>query len=113
MSELPDCPECDSKYTYPDGMLLMCPDCGHSFSAEDVERVAETDVGFTDAFGTPLVDGDTITLIKDLKVRGTSSVLKVGTKVKNIRLSEGDHEISCKIKDMGAMMLKCEFVKKG
>jgi len=91
----------------------MCPDCGHSFSAEDVERVAETDVGFTDAFGTPLVDGDTITLIKELKVRGTSSVLKVGTKVKNIRLSEGDHEISCKIKDMGAMMLKCEFVKKG
>ena len=116
MSELPNCPECDSEYTYPDGTLLMCPDCGHAFSEADAAAATSNDSeeGFADAFGTPLVDGDTVTVIKDLKVKGTSLVLKIGTKAKNIRLSHAsDHEISCKIKDFGAMMIRCKFVKKG
>lgn len=109
MSELPPCPVCESAFTYEDGALLICPECAHEWSPEaDAEAVPQ----FSDANGTPLVDGDTVTLIKDLKVKGSSSVVKVGTRVKNIRLVEGDHDIDCKVDGIGPMMLKTEFVKK-
>ena len=111
MSTLPPCPQCNSSYTYEVGDLLTCPECGHEWSAtaasgEDTQRV------WKDAYGTVLQDGDTVTLIKDLKVKGSSSTVKVGTKVKNIRLVDGDHDIDCKIDGIGAMGLKTEFVKK-
>lgn len=112
MSEIPKCPQCDSEYTYEDGSLIVCPDCGHEFTLESMEVAAESKVEYRDAFGTPLEDGDTVTVIKDLKVGGTSSTLKIGTKVKNIRLVGGDHDIDCKIKGFGGMKLKSEFVKK-
>jgi protein PhnA len=111
MSELPACPKCQSSYTYEDRGIYNCPECGHEWSSADGggesgERVVR------DANGTELKDGDTVTVIKDLKVKGSSSVVKVGTKVKNIRLVEGDHDIDCKIPGIGAMGLKSEFVKK-
>ena len=110
MSQLPPCPTCQSAYTYEDAGLLNCPECGHTWSAgaaaEDTGKV------WKDAHGNLLQDGDTVTLIKDLKIRNASSVIKVGTKVKNIRLIEGDHDIDCKIEGFGAMQLKSEFVKK-
>ncbi|MDQ8193767.1 zinc ribbon domain-containing protein YjdM [Coraliomargarita sp. SDUM461004] len=112
MSELPNCPKCDSEYTYEDGSLIVCPDCGHEFTLESLEESSKDTVEYRDAFGTPLTDGDTVTVIKDLKVGGTSSTLKIGTKVKNIRLVGGDHDIDCKIKGFGGMKLKSEFVKK-
>ncbi|HBR94105.1 MAG TPA: alkylphosphonate utilization protein [Opitutae bacterium] len=112
MAELPNCPQCDSEYTYEDGSLIVCPDCGHEFTLESLEESQQEVVEFRDAFGTPLQDGDTVTVIKDLKVGGTSSTLKIGTKVKNIRLVGGDHDIDCKIKGFGGMKLKSEFVKK-
>ncbi|WPJ95758.1 zinc ribbon domain-containing protein YjdM [Coraliomargarita algicola] len=112
MSELPNCPKCDSEYTYEDGSLIVCPDCGHEFTLESLQESKQDVVEFRDAFGTPLADGDTVTVIKDLKVGGTSSTLKIGTKVKNIRLVGGDHDIDCKIKGFGGMKLKSEFVKK-
>jgi len=113
MSALPACPQCQSAYTYEDGALLICPECGHEWSAQGVEAVAaeETRV-IKDAVGNPLQDGDTVTVIKDLKIKGSSLVVKVGTKVKNIRLADGDHDIDCKIDGIGAMGLKSEFVKK-
>ena len=112
MSQLPPCPQCNSEYTYEDGDNYVCPECAHEWSkiasadADDVEKVIR------DANGNVLQDGDTITVIKDLKVKGSSSVVKVGTKVKNIRLVDGDHDIDCKIDGFGAMKLKSEFVKK-
>jgi protein PhnA len=110
MSILPPCPVCNSEYTYEDGALLICPECAHEWSlAESAETAAS---GVTDANGNPLADGDTVTVIKDLKVKGSSAVVKVGTKVKNIRLVDGDHDIDCKIDGIGAMKLKSEFVKK-
>ncbi|MGV0817670.1 zinc ribbon domain-containing protein YjdM [Martelella sp. AMO21009] len=109
MSELPPCPKCQSVYTYEDGALLMCPECGNEWSPGAAESDAPA---FTDANGNPLADGDTVTVIKDLKLKGSSQVLKVGTKVKNIRLVDGDHNIDCKIDGFGAMKLKSEFVKK-
>lgn len=115
MAELPNCPKCASEYTYDDGSLFVCPDCGHEFSAADAEAAAveaSDEIVYKDAYGTVLQDGDTVTVIKDLKVGGTSSVLKVGTKVKNIRLCGGDHDIDCKIKDFGGMKLKTSVVKK-
>ncbi len=112
MSELPNCPKCDSAYTYEDGSLIACPDCGHEFTLDSLKTAESADPEFRDAFGTPLVDGDTVTVIKDLKVGGTSSTLKIGTKVKNIRLVGGDHDIDCKIKGFGGMKLKTQFVKK-
>lgn len=112
MSELPNCPECGSAYTYEDRSLFICPECAHEWTSEtSAEPAAEASV-ITDAYGTPLGDGDSITVIKDLKVRGTSLVVKVGTKVRNIRLVGGDHDIDCKIDGIGAMKLKSEFVKK-
>jgi protein PhnA len=108
---LPKCPECDSGYTYIDISLYVCPECAHEW-AIDAENERDEEAAIKDSNGNPLQDGDTITVIKDLKVKGTSSVVKVGTKVKNIRLVEGDHDIDCKIDGIGAMKLKSEFVKK-
>ena len=109
MSELPPCPTCQSPYTYEDGALLICPECGNEWSAE---AAAEETPAYVDANGNALNDGDTVTLIKDLKIKGSSQVIKVGTKVKNIRLVEGDHDIDCKVDGVGAMKLKSEFVRK-
>lgn len=111
MSNLPPCPECGSAYTYEDGNLLVCPECAHEWSLSD-PRGDNEEPAVTDANGNALADGDTVTVIKDLKVKGSSSVVKVGTKVKNIRLVEGDHDIDCKIDGIGAMKLKSRFVKK-
>lgn len=111
MSELPPCPECGSVYAYEDRELLVCPECAHEWSAAG-EGVVEEEAIVRDAVGNVLSDGDSVTVIKDLKVKGTSHVVKVGTKVKNIRLVDGDHDIDCKIDGVGAMGLKSEFVKK-
>lgn len=113
MSTLPPCPECGSAYTYEDGLLLVCPECAHEWSP-DAAAAPAAEEGFVvrDANGNVLQDGDTVTVIKDLKVKGSSSVVKVGTKVKNIRLVDGDHDIDCKIDGIGAMGLKSEFVRK-
>lgn len=111
MSNMPACPECASVYTYDDGLQFVCPECGHEWSKEAADSV-EDEAVVTDAHGTPLADGDAVTVIKDLKVKGSSSVVKVGTKVKNIRLVDGDHDIDCKIDGIGPMKLKSEFVKK-
>lgn len=108
---LPPCPKCNSIYTYVDRLLLVCPECAHEWSLDDSSD-EEEGLNIKDANGNPLNDGDTITVIKDLKVKGSSSVVKVGTKVKNIRLVEGDHDIDCKIDGIGAMKLKSQFVKK-
>lgn len=107
---LPNCIKCNSEYTYEDGNLLVCPECGYEWSAEAKDSEEENLV--KDANGNPLKDGDSVTIIKDLKVKGSSSVLKQGTKVKSIRLVDGDHNIDCKIDGFGAMKLKSEFVKK-
>jgi protein PhnA len=109
---LPKCPKCSSEFSYEDGGMYICPECAHEWSKiSGAEAVDETRV-VRDAFGNELKDGDSVTVIKDLKVRGSSSVVKVGTKVKNIRLVEGDHDIDCKIDGIGAMGLKSEFVRK-
>lgn len=110
MSPLPPCPQCQADFTYEDGALLVCPSCGHEWSP--AEAASEGERVWKDAHGHVLQNGDTVTLIKDLKVKGASNPLKVGTKVKNIRLVEGDHDIDCKIDGFGAMQLKSEFVKK-
>jgi protein PhnA len=114
MSDLPACPKCQSALTYEDGAMLVCPECAHEWAPGAAAPTAETEQGLVvrDAYGTVLADGDTVTVIKDLKIRGSSSVVKVGTKVRNIRLVEGDHGIDCKIDGVGAMGLKSEFVKK-
>lgn len=112
MSDLPKCPECSSEYTYEDRDQYVCPECGHEWSQQEGEAEPDDESVITDANGNPLADGDTVTVIKDLKVKGSSSVVKVGTKVKNIRLVGGDHDIDCKIEGIGAMKLKSEFVKK-
>lgn len=112
MMELPNCPKCGSPYTYEDGTMLICPECAHEWSANAAEATNEDQLIVKDANGNLLQDGDTVTVIKDLKVKGSSSALKVGTKVKGIRLVEGDHNIDCKIDGFGAMKLKSEFVKK-
>jgi protein PhnA len=109
MPQIPACPECGSTYAYEDGELFICPECAHEWSAS----AASDGPVFKDANGNPLEDDDTVTVIKDLKIKGTSQVVKVGTRVKNIRLVEGDHDIDCKIDGIGAMKLKSEFVKKG
>ncbi len=106
---LPPCPECSSVYTYQVDALLTCPECGHEWApgaASDDAPVVR------DSVGNILNDGDDVTVIKDLKVKGSSSVVKVGTKVRNIRLVDGDHDIDCKVPGIGQMGLKSEFVKK-
>jgi protein PhnA len=112
MSTLPPCPQCHSELTYEDGTQLVCPECGHEWSAQAEADAAEELRVVRDAYGTELKDGDSVTVVKDLKVKGSSLVVKVGTKVKNIRLADGDHDIDCKIDGIGAMGLKSEFVKK-
>ena len=111
MTSLPPCPKCRSEFTYEDRSLLVCPECSHEWSGNAAEPVAEARV-WKDAYGNVLSNGDSVLVIKDLKVKGASSVLKGGTKVKSIRLIEGDHDIDCKIDGFGSMQLKSEFVKK-
>ncbi len=114
MTGLPQCPKCSSQYTYEDGNMYICPECAHEWAKDAAVESAEQKRVVRDAHGNVLNDGDTVTVIKDLKIKGSSSVVKVGTKVKNIRLVEGigDHDIDCKIDGIGAMQLKSEFVKK-
>lgn len=111
MTTLPKCPQCNSEYTYEDGAMYICPECSHEWSKQNLVEATEVR-SVRDAVGNVLQDGDSVTVIKDLKVKGSSLVVKVGTKVKNIRLVEGDHDIDCKIDGIGAMSLKSEFVKK-
>lgn len=111
MKELPPCPQCQSPYVYKDGALLVCPECAHEWSQQDTAATSDEKI-VRDANGAELKDGDTVTVIKDLKIKGSSSVVKIGTKVKNIRLVDGDHDIDCKIPGIGQMGLKSEFVKK-
>ena len=111
MNNLPNCPKCNSEYVYEDGSLLVCPECAYEWNPAEVADVEEGVVA-NDANGNKLADGDTVTLIKDLKVKGAPKDLKQGTRVKNIRIVEGDHNIDCKIDGFGAMKLKSEFVKK-
>ena len=114
MDKLPNCPKCNSEYTYEDGSLLVCPECAYEWTA-GAEVAGETQEVIKDANGNVLNDGDTVTIIKDLKVKGASSALKQGTKVKNIRLLYGvsdGHDIDCTIDGFGAMKLKSSVVKK-
>lgn len=108
----PPCPLCQSELTYHDGTSYVCPECAHEWNNVAPAGNEEGTKVWRDANGNVLQDGDSITVIKDLKVKGSSSVVKVGTKVKNIRLIDGDHDIDCKIEGFGPMQLKSEFVKK-
>ena len=112
MNSLPKCPQCSSEYTYEDGTVYVCPECAHEWEKRAAAESADSDTVVRDAYGTVLNNGDTVTVIKDLKVKGASSSVKVGTKVKNIRLVSGDHDIDCRIDGFGAMQLKSEYVKK-
>lgn len=112
MNELPNCPKCNSAYTYEDGNLIVCPECANEWTNGSEAQSTEGKRVFKDAHGNILNDGDTVTVIKDLKVKGSSTPLKIGTKVKNIRLVDGEHDIECRIDGFGAMELKTEFVKK-
>ena len=114
MTTLPNCPKCNSEYAYEDGSLLICPECAHEWTASEAAEAAEGQIT-RDANGNILETGDSVTVIRDLKVKGSSSVVKIGTKVKNIRIVEdsGDgHDIDCKIPGFGAMQLKSSVVKK-
>ena len=112
MTNLPNCPKCNSEYTYEDGNTFICPECANEWNLESAKESNEDEIIAKDANGNMIADGDSVTIIKDLKVKGAQSALKKGTKVKNIRLVEGDHNIDCKIDGFGAMQLKSEFVKK-
>ncbi|MFO0938974.1 MAG: zinc ribbon domain-containing protein YjdM [Gemmataceae bacterium] len=116
MNGTPLCPRCQYEYTYEDGSKFVCPECGHEWNPSEAAPEAAGEADSTrvwkDANGNELKDGDTVMVIKDLKVKGTSSVLKSGTKVKKIRLTDGDHDIDCRIEGFGSMKLKSEFVKK-
>lgn len=113
MSVLPPCPKCSSEYAYEDGSLYICPECAHEWPVAAGDDSAEPGAKvYRDSAGNVLQDGDTVTVIKDLKLKGSGGTVKIGTKVKNIRLVEGDHDIDCKIDGFGAMSLKSEFVRK-
>lgn len=114
MSSLPPCPKCNSEFTYEDAGMLICPECAHEWSPDSVSAATEEKKEVRDAVGNLLQDGDSVTVIKDLKVKGSSLVVKVGTKVKSIRLVDGvgDHDIDCKIEGIGPMQLKSSVVKK-
>ena len=112
MESFPECPQCQSEYTYKDAEMFVCPDCMFEWESETVLQPSESQRIIKDANGNVLQDGDTITVVKELKIKGSSMVVKVGTKVKNIRLVEGDHDIDCKIEGIGTMKLKSQFVKK-
>ncbi|ADR20361.1 hypothetical protein MATR_20200 [Marivirga tractuosa] len=109
-----NCPNCNSPYAYPTDTLMMCPECGHEWNPAEVETESTHDevLQIKDVNGNPLVDGDSVVIIKDLPVKGAPKPIKAGTKVKSIRLVEGDHNIDCKVPGFGAMALKSEFVKK-
>ena len=111
MSTLPNCPSCGSEYTYEDGAMYVCPECAHEWS-QDAAASQDEGLVVKDANGNLLADGDDVVIAKDLKVKGASQPLKVGTKVKGIRLVEGDHNIDCQVPGYGGMKLKSEFVKK-
>jgi protein PhnA len=111
MPTLPKCPTCSSEYTYEDGENYVCPECAHEWPQSATETATE-EIVVRDAFGNELKAGDSITVIKDLKIKGSSAVVKTGVKIKIIRLVDGDHDIDCKIEGIGAMQLKSEFVKK-
>ncbi len=112
MSALPPCPQCHSEFTYEDGVQYVCPECAHEWSAQAAAPAEESARVYRDAAGNLLQDGDTVSVIKDLKLKGGGGVVKMGTKVKNIRLVDSDHDIDCKIDGFGSMSLKTEFVKK-
>ena len=112
MSTLPPCPQCTSTLTYEDGANYVCPECAHEWPRQAAAEATPAARVVRDSVVNELKDGDTVSVIKDLKVKGSSSVVKVGTKVKNIRLVDGDHDIDCRIEGIGAMGLKSEFVKK-
>ncbi len=112
MSTLPPCPKCHSEFTYEDGGVYICPECAHEWSAQAAAPAETTGRVYRDSAGNVLQDGDTVTVIKDLKLKGSAGVIKMGTKVKNIRLVDSDHDIDCKIDGLGAMSLKSEFVRK-
>jgi protein PhnA len=109
IDDLPQCPDCASAFTYQMDALLICPECGHEWTPDGTSDALPL---VRDSVGHVLSDGDTVTVIKDLKVKGSSSVVKIGTKVRNIRLVDGDHDIDCKVPGIGQMGLKSEFVKK-
>ncbi|HQV37526.1 MAG: alkylphosphonate utilization protein [Flavobacteriales bacterium] len=111
MSTTPPCPQCKSAFAYPTGQSLMCPECGHEWNPEE-SAAEEAGPVVKDANGNILHNGDDVVMAKDLAVKGAPKALKAGTKVKNIRLVEGDHNIDCRIEGFGAMALKSEFVKK-
>jgi protein PhnA len=112
MTQPPKCPKCSYEYSYEDRGMFVCPECAHEWKAEATQMEGTEEPSVRDAYGNVLRDGDSVTLVKPLKVKGSSAVLKAGTKVKNIRLVEGDHNIDCKVEGIGAMQLKSEFVKK-
>jgi len=112
MSALPPCPKCNSEFTYEDGGVYICPECAHEWSGQTTSSTDTVGRVYRDSAGNVLQDGDTVTVIKDLKLKGSGGVIKMGTKVKNIRLVDSDHDIDCKIDGFGAMSLKSEFVKK-
>ncbi|XLZ72186.1 zinc ribbon domain-containing protein YjdM [Massilia sp. SR12] len=112
MSNFPACPKCQSEYTYEDGNNYVCPECAHEWPQQAAEAAGDAARVYRDAVGAILQDGDTVTVIKDLKPKGSGGVIKQGTKVKNIRLVDSDHDIDCKIDGFGAMSLKSEFVRK-
>jgi protein PhnA len=112
VTDLPNCPKCKSGFTYLDNAMYVCPECAHEWSVGPAAEALEQKRVYRDANGNELHDGDSVTVIKDLKVKGSSSVVKVGTKVKGIRLVDSDHDIDCKIEGFGPMQLKSEFVRK-
>ena len=113
MSALPPCPKCNSEFTYEGGGLYICPECAHEWPVQAATESADEGTKvYRDSAGNLLQDGDTVVVIKDLKLKGSAGVVKMGTKVKNIRLVDSDHDIDCKIDGFGAMSLKSEFVKK-
>lgn len=115
MSEFPPCPKCNCEYVYPSDGMLICPECFYEWNPDEIvaEEAVEADKKVLDSNGNELKDGDTVVVIKDLPVKGAPKSIKAGTKVKNIRLVDGDHNIDCKIEGFGSMALKSEFVKKG
>lgn len=112
MSTYPPCPQCQSQFAYEDRNLLVCPECGHEWAQGDGSSEGEEQAKVKDANGNDLFEGDSATLAKDLKVKGSSSVLKIGTKIRINRIVDGDHNIDCRVDKVGEMMLKSEFVKK-
>lgn len=110
MTTLPPCPKCQSEFTYEDAAMLVCPECAHEWAVGEAAETGEKVI--RDSNGNPLADGDTVTVIKDLKIKGSSLTVKRGTKVRNIRLVDGDHDIDCRIEGIGQMGLKSQFVKK-